>query len=279
MECQVAKETTEKQAELLLALQQEEKVCSLTQPTSYHHDLLPENDITNKFNEFIDSCCFVHHELEERSVNLEGRYRLWSHVKPSKDIFHALKHYLDTRFKQKRIQTNHGYLGLQLKPLEYKKRFPNTSTVENFLFQVCLFSDTGKIIHSVLLQEYRKWKLSLGMEISDFDLANLKDYLDASPYTLKATVWTNYGNNEGYYGISLKADEYKTQKINSSSGNHVPRGKSVEKRLCENDIVVGRWDSIAKAAEAEHMSTAKMSRYVRDKKTGTHYYCFEKIIV
>ena len=83
--------------------------------------MLPEDEINKKFNEFVNEICIVRPDVQELSVNLEGRYRLWSKVKPTKEVFHALKNYLDTRFKPKRIDGNHGYIGIKLKLVEYKK--------------------------------------------------------------------------------------------------------------------------------------------------------------
>ena len=198
------------------------------------------------------------------SVNIEGRYRLWSQVKPTKEIFHALKNYLDTRFKPKRIQGNHGYIGIKLRPVEYKKSKEN-STIETFIFQVCQFSDCGKILNSALLSEYRKWKISVGKEVTDNDMKEIKEYLNESPYALKATVWTTEGNNEGYYGLSLKQNDYKPKIISST-------GKKVYKREVNSDILLATWDTIAKAAETEGISTAKMSRCVKNKTVVNDYY-------
>jgi len=230
----------------------------------YQNVLLPEDDVHKKFNEFVNSICIVRPDVEELSVNLEGRYRLWSQVKPTKEMFHSLKNYLDTRFKPKRIQGNHGYLGIKLKPVEYKKHQEN-STVETFIFQVCKFSDCGKILNSVLLREYQAWKVCVNKEITDNDMKEIKEYLNASPYALKATVWTEDGNNEGYYGISLKQTEIKPKLISST-------GKKVYKREEKTNLLLGTWDSIVKAAESENISASKMSRFVKNKNIINDYY-------
>lgn len=230
----------------------------------YQNVLLPEDDLHKKFNEFISTICIVRPDVEEISVNIEGRYRLWNQVKPTKEVFHALKNYLDTRFKPKRIQGNHGYLGLKLKPVEYKKSRENES-VENFIFQVCKFSDHGKILNSVLLREYQKWKVSVGIDLSENDMKEIKEYLNASPYALKATVWTPEGNNEGYYGLSIKQEEYKPKYVSST-------GKKVYKRECNTDILLATWDTIATAAASEGISAAKMSRCVKNKNIINDYY-------
>jgi hypothetical protein len=223
----------------------------------YQNVLLPEDELNKKFNEFVNSICIVRPDVEELSVNIEGRYRLWNQLKPTKEVFHSLKNYLDTRFKPKRIQRNHGYLGIKLKMIEYSKKFEN-SIVETFLFQVCKFSDCGKILNSVLLREYQKWKYALGYELSDDDLKDIKEYLNLSPYTLKSTVWTDEGNNEGYYGISLRQNEYKPKLISCT-------GKKVFKREKDTGNLLATWNTIASAALVEGISSAKMSRCIKNK--------------
>jgi hypothetical protein len=230
----------------------------------YQNILLPEDELHKKFNEFVNSICIVRPDVEELSVNIEGRYRLWSQVKPTKEVFHSLKNYMDTRFKPKRIQGNHGYLGIKLKSIEYKKTQLD-SQVETFIFQACQFSDCGKVLNSVLLREYQKWKFSVGKELSDNEMKEIKEYLNLSPYALKATVWTDEGNNEGYYGISLKQTEYKPKLI-------VSTGKKVYKREKDTNQLLSSWDSIAKAAEVEGMCTAKMSRSIKNKVIINDYY-------
>jgi hypothetical protein len=60
---------------------------------------------------------------------------------------------MDIRFKPKRVNGKHGYIGIKLKNTEYKKVKEN-SDIETFIFQVCQFSDTGKILNSVLSVYY-----------------------------------------------------------------------------------------------------------------------------
>jgi hypothetical protein len=98
-------------------------------------------------------------------------------------------------------------------------------------------------------------------------MKEIKEYLNSSPYALKATVWTTEGNNEGYYGLSLKENGYKPKFISST-------GKKVYKRDIKTDVLLGSWNTIAKAAESECVSTAKMSRYVKNKNIiEDYYYC------
>jgi hypothetical protein len=235
----------------------------------YENVLLPEDDMNTKFNEFVRDICIVRPDVDELSINLEGRYRLWSQVKPTKEVFHALKSYLDTRFKPTRIQRNHGYIGVKLKQVEYTKNITENSDVQTFVFQVCKFSDCGKILNSVLLKEYQSWKISVNKELTNNDMRELKDYLNISPYALKATVWTDEGSNEGYYGIGLKQIDtpYKLNIISST-------GKKVYKRETNTDILLGTWDSIVKASEGEGINASKMSRCIKNKIViKDYYYC------
>jgi hypothetical protein len=273
------KETIEKQnISIIAAAAENQSVFQLNPPTNteqsvYQNALLPEDETTQKFKEFIDEMCIVRQDVEESSTNMEGQYRIWSKTKPKKEIFHALKHYLDTRFKPARIsiqnkdQIVHGYIGIKLKEITYKKKLEN-STVETFLFQVCNFSPNGKILNSTLLSEYQRWKKSVNIQQTDNDMKEIKDYLNSCEYALKATVWTDVGSNEGYYGISLKSEEHKHKTTSST-------GKTVEKRDMANNALLGKWETIAKAAEAEKISAAKMSRSIKNKVTfnDDYFYC------
>jgi hypothetical protein len=242
----------------------------------YHNTLLPEDENTKKFAEFIETMCIVRPDAEEASTNMEGQFRIWCGTKPKKETFHALKNYLDTRFKPSRLanqtknQVVHGYIGVKLKDLVYTKKHVN-NTVETFLFQVCAFSPNGKILNSVLLTEYQRWKRTVNILSSDNETKELKDYLNDCSYVVKATVWTDKGSNEGYYGISLRSDEPKHKGTSST-------GKTVEKRTIRDDYLITKWETIAKAAEAESLSAAKMSRSIKAKTVfnNDYYYCVAK---
>ena len=261
LELNELKETTINQKSTIDLINQDEE-------SVYKNVLLPEDEMTKKFQEFVSKICIVRPDVEELSVNLEGRYRLWSRVKPSKEVFHALKNYLDTRFKAKKIKTQHGYLGIKLKEVEYKKTKQN-SNVETYIFQVCQFSDCGKILNSVLLKEYQKWKQSVNKELTDNDMKDMKEYLNSSPHALKATVWSENESNEGYYGISLRPDYYETKmKLNAS------RGKIINKKDAKTHELLSTWESILKASLNENISAAKMSRCVKNKTViKDYYYC------
>jgi cell division septum initiation protein DivIVA len=239
----------------------------------YHNSILPEDENTKKFHEFIDTMCIVRHDLEEASTNMEGQFRIWCKTKPKKETFHALKNYLDTRFKPTRLsrqnkeQIVHGYVGVKLKDISYKKRYPiGCNDVETFLFQVCVFSPNGKILNTVLLDEFQRWKKSVGKECDETDMNSVKDYLNTCEYALKATVWTDKGSNEGYYGVSLRANETKHKTTSST-------GKKVEKVDIATGSILGSWETIAKAAQYECVSTSKMSIGIKNQtKYKNEYY-------
>jgi hypothetical protein len=247
-------------------------IIKIEQESVYKNEILPENEHTAKFAEFINTMCIVRHDVEESSTNMEGQFRIWCGTKPKKENFHALKNYLDVRFKPSRLsnqtkdQVVNGYIGVKLKPIEYKKKHVN-NTVETFLFQVCKFSPNGKILNSTLLKEYQRWKKSVNKECTENDMREIKDYLNACEYVLKATVWATEGSNEGYYGVSLKTDEYK-HKVTSSTG------KQIHKIEVSTGQVLGTWETIAKAAQYENISASKMSRSVRDKTVFNNDYYY-----
>ena len=255
--------------------QNELKMFEKENQSVYQNPLIPEDEQTNKFNEFINTMCIVRTDVEESSTNMEGAYRIWNKIKPKKETFHLFKTYLDTRFKPSRLSTQNknqvvnGYIGVKLQQTEYKKRCLNND-VETFLFQMCKFSPSGKILNSTLLTEYQRWKQMVNKLTDTNDLKNIKEYLNDCEYALKATVWTEQGSNEGYYGISLKTDEYKHKSTSST-------GKKVEKIECNTENVLCIWDTIAKAAEDENISAAKMSRSIKNKIIFNNDYYYRVI--
>ena len=233
--------------------------------------IYPEDVIVTKFHNFINKMCIVRNDIEESSVNMESYFRIWNREKPKKEVFHAFKDYLDRRFKQSRVTMNgqlvHGYIGVKVAEIKHKKKFASPVSIETFIFQVCRFNPCCKMLNITLLTEYRKWKNSVGIDISETDLKEIKEYLDSLEYTLKATVWTTEGSNEGYYGIMLKTDDPPCKKTSST-------GKAVEKRELPSGILLGKWDTISKAAKSENISATKISLSVKNQtKYNDYYYC------
>jgi len=275
------KEKTAQQSQVI-------EVAAKDNASPFAHALIPGDELNQRFNEFVTKCCIVRPDVDEESVNIEGRFRLWSKTKPAKDTFHALKHYMDVRFKQVRLHGVHCYQGVKLNTIEYKKvvateaENPAQFSVETFIFQCCQFSDRGKILNSTLLKEYQQWKISVGQTPSENDMKNLKTYLNACPNALKATIWSENTSNEGYYGLGLRQSytELKQSVIQEQGANPIigvqlsTTGKKVEKRLVGSNQVLKTWSTIAKASESEGFSTAKMSRSVKDKTVfNDYYYC------
>lgn len=241
------------------------EVVAASEESVYQNVLLPDDELNAKFAEFVKQCCFVRPDVEEVSVNLEGRFRLWTQTKPTKENFHALKNYMDIRFKPKRVGKQHGYVGLRLNPVEYKKQHTDLDA-ETFVFSSCQFADTAKIFNSTLLIEYRKWKMAVGKPTGENDAKELKEYLNASPYVMKATVWISDGANDGYYGICMKQGFIEPKIATTTTG------KTVYKREVETHRLINTWDSIIAASIAENVCAAKMSRYVKNKTVVNDYY-------
>lgn len=112
-----------------------------------------------------------------------------------------------------------------------------------------------------------KMEKSVGKEINGNELDEIKDYLKGSEYTLYTTIWTPYGNGQGYYGLYLKSDEYASKKTSTT-------GKKVYKTHCETNEILGTWDTIAKAAQYENISATKMSNAVKLKKIFNNDYFY-----
>ncbi len=263
LENEKLKECLAKQKTTLVAVEKEAQ-------SVYHNEIIPEDEMTTNFNEFISTMCVVRPDVEEASGNMEGQLRIWLKTKPTKEIFHAFKHYLDVRFKHARLADQnkehvvHGYIGVKLIPIVYEKKHINDDA-ETFLFQVCKFTPSGKILNSTLLDEYRKWKGCLGKPILETDMKELKNYLNSCEYVIKATVWATEGANEGYYGVELREQIYKPNYTGST-------GKEVEKVVKESGFVLLSWCSIAKAALSEGISAAKMSRSIKSGVVFNDYY-------
>jgi len=231
-----------------------------------------EDDQSKRFAEFINECCIVRNDVEESSTNMEGQFRIWNRMKPSKETFHLFKEYLDTRFRPKRLQKQdknqivHGYAGVKLTPIEYKRVNDISCDAETFIFNVCRFSPTGKILNSTLISEYQRWKKKLNKDVKDDDMREIKEYLNSSQYVQKGTVWITNASNEGYYGLSLKEDDEYQHKITSSTG------KRVNKVCVITNQVINSWDTIVKAATNENRCASKMSRSIKNKSVIDGYF-------
>jgi prophage antirepressor-like protein len=231
-----------------------------------------ENQLFSKFDEFVKLKCTIGADCEVSSKDLEGAFRLWSR-NVGRDIHEGFLEYARTQFQPVRLalQTEehvvNGFRGIKLKPTEYKPSV-NPSDVETFLFQECTFSPSGKELTKDLLEAFQKWKTRMAKDIHINDIKTLKTFLRDYEYVLPACIWTSNGNGIGYYGIQLKS----STPIKKTSST----GKSVFKRNAHTHEVVNQWTTVAKAAVAEKMPAAKMSRMIKNAViVDDHYYTSE----
>jgi prophage antirepressor-like protein len=231
-----------------------------------------KNEQIRSFNNYIKNHCIVRDDVEISTTDIIGQYRILEQS-ASKEVYHALKDYLDKRFKPYRLkiqnknQVVNGYLGVTLKELSYYK-LDKISDPQNFIFHSCAFSPSGKVLLAHLISEYRKWKEHVKLPLLDTDEKELKTYLAELKYVFKTTIWANNNNGTGYYGLFLKK-EIDRQRITSSTG------KKVEKRTKDGNLLLATWETIAKAAEDEKICAAKMSRSIKDGRifNDDYYYC------
>jgi hypothetical protein len=109
------------------------------------------------------------------------------------------------------------------------------------------------------------WNNKLNKETTEENIKAVKEYLNSCDYVIKSVIWSDGESNEGYYGISLKTKVY-TKKFTGVSG------KKVEKIELATGYVLQTWDSILKAAQAEKLTTAKMSRSIKDATVFIDYF-------
>jgi len=250
--------------------------CSIGIQTDINDDINYEIDNNSGnftqdiFRQYIDENCIVREDVEISSVDILGQFRIWS-KSASKKNYHELKNYLDTNFKpcklsiQNKNQIINGYKGITLHELEYKRKLIPCD-IENFIFTCCIFHPSGKVLHSTLLDEYIKWKKTTNNLINNNETKEIRNYLQETTYTIFSTIWTNSGNGQGYYGISLKTEQNSQHRKTSSTG------KKVEKRQINTNILLGSWETIHKASDYEKISSAKLSRIIKNKTQINDYY-------
>lgn len=247
------------------------EIATQTETTNEDNILeIKENDKDALFKQYINEQCIVRDDVEVSSTEIIGQFRIWSKI-AKKENYHALKDFLDTNFKPCRLlkqdknQVIYGYKGIMLKELLYKKNLVS-SDIECFIFHACLFSPSSKVLHANLENEYLIWKKTNMKDITNNETNEIRQYLKDCNYTLFTTIWTSSGNGQGYYGISLKSEITQDYKKTSSTG------KKVEKRQINTDILLGTWETIAKTAEYEKISSAKLSRMIKSKTIINDYY-------
>lgn len=232
-----------------------------------------KNEMEQGFDNYIRDNCIVRPDVEVSSTDIIGQYRIMN-KSATEEFYQALNEYLKRKFKPSRLrlqnknQVTNGFEGVKLKDIEYIKK-PVGSDPQTFIFNACVFSPSGKTLINNLVDEYARWKRSLDKEYEDKTLLKkeLRTYLKECDYVLYTTIWSN-GNGQGYYGLSLKND-VDNHRMTSSTG------KRVEKRNVKTNDILQIWETIAKAATAENMCAANMSRIIKHRKVfnDDYYYC------
>ena len=225
-----------------------------------------KDELTLRFDQFINESCVIRDDVEVDSCDIIAQFRIWNRVKPKRETNERFNRYLRTRFLATRLQNQdqdqcvHGFVGLMLKPIEYKKTLPN-DLVETFIFETCRFSPNNRIPNKKLEEEFTRYKNKMGIDITNNELGDIRKYLDKCSYVQKGTLYIQEEKftYEGYYGLALKTDNQNIRKTTSVTG------KKVQKVDCKTDAVLNTWPTIAKAAQEEQLSASKMSRCIKNK--------------
>lgn len=242
------------------------------QPLRIHKE--PPTHIAD-FNKFIEECCIIDRDKQVSSVDIIGKYRLWSRS-AEKDKYLALLDYLKEVFKPVRIRKQNeehvvnGFGGVCLKEEEDFKLPIAPSKVDTFIYNHCIFSPSGKVLFADLKHAYIAWqkRLNKDIQITDTEISDLKEYLNNCERILKSNIWCPEGNGRGFYGLSLKSDIPYIKAITSSTA------KNVEKINVVTNEVMNTWLTVAKAAQAEKINTARMSRLCKSKEIVDDAYYF-----
>ena len=225
-----------------------------------------KDELTLRFDQFINESCVIRDDVEVDSCDIIAQFRIWNRVKPKRETNERFNRYLRTRFLATRLQNQdkdqcvHGFVGLMLKPIEYKKTLPN-DLVETFIFETCRFSPNNRIPNKKLEEEFTRYKNKMGTDITNNELGDIRKYLDKCSYVQKGTLYIQEEKftYEGYYGLALKTDNQNIRKTTSVTG------KKVQKVDCKTYAVLNTWPTIAKAAQEEQLSASKMSRCIKNK--------------
>lgn len=242
------------------------------QPLRIHKE--PPTHIAD-FNKFIEECCIVDRDVDVSSVDIIGKYRLWSRS-AEKEKYLSLLDYLKDVFKPVRIRKQNeehvvnGFAGITLKEEPPYELPVAPSKFDTFVYTNCIFSPSGKVLFADLKQAYIAWqkRLKNDIVISKIEISELKQFLNDCDKILKANVWTASGNGLGYYGLSLKSDIPYIKAITSSTA------KNVEKINVVTNEVMDTWTTVAKAAIAEKINATRMSRLCKSKELVNDAYYF-----
>ena len=224
-------------------------------------------ELKNKFDKFIDECCFLHKDVDVASTTIVGQFRIYNREKPTKHVFSMFNTHMRTRFLACRIsgqnknQVVHGFKGIKLKDIVYKKS-SSSNEVENFIFESCIFSPEGRASTNKIVEEVINYKKNNSLLITNNEDKDVKNYLKNCQYILGGPIRLHNINAtfEGYYGISLKNDYYQEARDHQIATS----GKKVQKIDASTKTILNNWTTIAKAAIHEDFSPAKMSRAIKN---------------
>ena len=224
-----------------------------------------KDELTLLFDKFINECCLVRADVEVDSCDIIAQFRIWNQIKPKRETNERLNRYLRTRFLATRLnnqakkQCVHGFKGVMLKSIEYKRTQVN-DPIETFIFETCRFSPNNRIATNTLYEEFVRYKNKLDLNNDSGDEKLLKKYLNSCPYVLRGTLHIQGADCtlEGYYGVALKTDNPTIRKTTDVSG------KQVQKVDCITGSILNMWSTIAKSALHENISASKMSRNIKN---------------
>jgi len=224
-----------------------------------------KDELTLLFDKFINECCLVRADVEVDSCDIIAQFRIWNQIKPKRETNERLNRYLRTRFLATRLnnqakkQCVHGFKGVMLKSIEYKRTQVN-DPIETFIFETCRFSPNNRIATNTLYEEFVRYKNTLDLNNDSGDEKLLKKYLNSCPYVLRGTLHIQGADCtlEGYYGVALKTDNPTIRKTTDVSG------KQVQKVDCITGSILNMWSTIAKSALHENISASKMSRNIKN---------------
>jgi hypothetical protein len=224
-------------------------------------------ELKNKFDKFIDECCFLHKDVDVASTTIVGQFRIYNREKPTKLVFSMFNTYMRTRFLACRISGQnknhvvHGFKGIKLKDIVYKKS-SSSNEVENFIFESCIFSPEGRASTNKIVEEFINYKKNNSLLINNNEDKDVKNYLKNCQYILGGPIRLHNINAtfEGYYGITLKNDYYQEARDHQIATS----GKKVQKIDASTKNILNNWTTIAKAAIHEDFSPAKMSRAIKN---------------
>lgn len=230
-----------------------------------------ENNNDKKYKKFIDEMCIIHPNVEVSSSKIKGLYRLWLR-EANRENTEEITDYLNTNYKYIRLKEQNcnkvimGYKGITIKEQIYQKSIIRTD-VEDFIFQKCTFIPDGTSLMTDLVKEYCEWKICLNKQTTNTEKDEIKNYFKTNNNVLFETVWTINGNGQGYYGIILNSYKNIIQKNTTT-------GKTVKKIDINTNICIDTWNTIHKASISEQMSSAKMSRIIKNKTIIDNNYMY-----